>query len=193
MIFKKENIDVARIFIDGKSRGANFIVGAVAKYVTPDKRLESVSSISRFETTANQFIKDFQVLDERYKLLMEQYNKIQEPQAKEKKALFSKQTNRVQIENQVRASRPIVKHLKNSIQVLKGIEKGSFGFRVFYQAGEIEIDLATPNGKSYSSPKPSAKQPAGKKEPAKKGPVKKAPPKKAPAKKAPAKKAPPKK
>ena len=56
------------------------------------------------------------------------------------------------METQVRAERPIKKHLLNANEFLKKMRTAKIGVRVYYQAGEIEVDLATPDGKPFSKP-----------------------------------------
>ena len=65
------------------------------------------------------------------------------------------------MEKQIKAAKQLKQHLANTSEVMKTFEGVKIGVRVFYQAGEHQVDLATPDGKKFFRPQPP-QQPAAK-------------------------------
>ena len=56
------------------------------------------------------------------------------------------------------AGKPLKAHLERALAILKSVNESQIGVRIFYQAGELEVDLATPDGKPYTPPKPAEEE-----------------------------------
>lgn len=165
LAFKKENIDVIRGVLSNKQRGSKMTVNLELNYVTPDKKLEKLTTFPKFENAANQSIEAANQIQIDFNTLMKQYQQLKDENQKRE---FSRLTGRVKLEGQAKAAAQYKKHLINTMAILKTIDQAKIGVRVYYQAGEIEVDLATPTGQKYVVPQA--------------GPAKKSPKKKAPAK-----------
>lgn len=151
ILCKPENIDALKVKFTSRTRGSKMFVNGESHFITPDKREIKLSSISKFELEANREIARITQLQINFAELMNQYNKLDDPNAKRE---FTIKTKRADIEKRVQVDKPIKAHLERSIALLKKVNEAKIGIRIFYQAGEIEVDLATPDGKPYTPPKP---------------------------------------
>ncbi len=155
IVCKPENIDIFKTKFTSRTRGAKMFVNGESYFVTPDKREIKISSFGKFEVEANREIARITQLQINFAELMNQYNKIDDPN---QKGQFTTRTNRAAIEKQVKAEKPIKAHLERALALLKSVNESKIGVRIFYQAGELEVDLATPDGKPYTPPKPAEEE-----------------------------------
>lgn len=153
LFFRRENIDIVKGFLSNRVRGTKLSVNLALAHVTPDKQLEKMSGIDKFEKTANAIIQEADQLQVQYNQLMAEYNKLK---TREEKARFTQVTGRSKLQQQVTLAKRYKQHIQHTLEILKSIKDKKIGFRVIYQAGEIEVDLATPDGKRYVKPKPTA-------------------------------------
>ena len=160
LAFKKDNIDIIRGVVASKLRGSKMAVTINLAYITPDKQFQPLASLKKFEIAAKQVTDEFDQLDARVKLLNAEYAKLN---SKEDKAAFTRVTNKNKLSEQLTVTRRYKDHVQNTLTALKAIDGSELNFRIFYQAGEIEVDLATPDGKKYAPPRPApANQEKGK-------------------------------
>ena len=155
IVCNPENIDIFKTRFTSRNRGSKMLVNGESYYVTPDKREIKISSFAKFESEANRNIASFTKLQINYAELMERYNKIKDANQKRQ---FTSETNRAEIEKQVNAGKPLKAHLERALAILKSVNESQIGVRIFYQAGELEVDLATPDGKPYTPPKPAEEE-----------------------------------
>lgn len=155
IVCSPENIDIFKTRFTSRNRGSKMLVNGESYYVTPDKREIKISSFGKFESEANRDIASFTKLQINYAELMERYNKIKDANQKRQ---FTSETNRAEIEKQVNAGKPLKAHLERALAILKSVNESKIGVRIFYQAGELEVDLATPDGKPYTPPKPAEEE-----------------------------------
>ncbi len=149
LFFKKDSIDVVNVTLSSKIRGSKLQVDWQSNFVTADKQLVKLPGYKTFAKQIEQTIGEIEVLEQRLQQYDAAYNKLQSPQ---EKSAFTRNFNKKKMETQVRAERPIKKHLLNANEFLKKMRTAKIGVRVYYQAGEIEVDLATPDGKPFSKP-----------------------------------------
>lgn len=155
MAFQKDNIDLARGVLSCRLRGSRMSIGAELNYVTPDKQLQKLVSLERFENDAGKFLAEADLMEARLAKLNEEYNKLPTPA---QKGQFTKATGRNDLQEKVNVARDYKGHIQNSLEVLKKIAQHKVAYRIYYQAGEVEVDLATPDGKRYSAPSPPPAQ-----------------------------------
>ncbi|MEC9093878.1 MAG: hypothetical protein VX438_14305 [Planctomycetota bacterium] len=166
--FKQDNVEHVRGVLTSKLRGSKFSISMETFYITPDKRPQKLTTFQKFEELAGSFDGKIQQAQANFKRLKDEYNKLPSPQAK---ANFTKVYGLKEIEEQIKLAPQFRMHLGKARAILKSIHQAKLGIRIYYQAGEVEVDLATPDGKQYSPPKPpkpADKQPGPAKKKAKK-------------------------
>lgn len=152
LAFKKENIDVLQCVFGSRQRGSKMAVNLDFKYVTVDKQFQPMTTMDKFEKVANSVITEAETLEARLDQLDTEYKKLKD---KNQQGEFDRVTGRRKLSEQVTVARRYKNHFQNTLEMVKAIYASKVGFRIYYQAGEIEVDLATPDGKKYSRPSPA--------------------------------------
>lgn len=159
LYFRLENIDLVQGILSTKLRGSKMVVNLDLKHVTPDKKIENMVSFDKFEKIANQIITEANNLQIKYNGLMKQHAAQPTPEAK---AAFTRLNGLTKMREQATLAKRYKTHMEGTLKTIKAIHSKKIGVRIFYQAGEIEVDLATPDGKKYTKPAPAPKADAKK-------------------------------
>lgn len=149
--FNQNGVEMINLEISSRVSDTGISIRAVASYVSPDKQKEKLTSFKQFEKTAEKAIKQCDDAVQDFKDFA-----AKAPQDNKAKAAFV-QSQPYQDLQALSKKAPIYKkHIAQALEVARKLNKSKMGLRVYFQAEEFQVDLATSNGKPYQAPAPKA-------------------------------------
>lgn len=157
-LFKVDNIEVLKMEISSRVTSSGVSIRAVTSYVAPDKQFEKLTSLRRLEESVRKLVDQADYTIQEYEAYVAKAPKDARARANYFKSKAFR--DRLSLANIAKSYK---KHSGLALNIARKIDGNKLIPRVYFQAEEMQVDLAVGNGFPSRSPQPAkANKPKGK-------------------------------